>query len=261
MKSFASVFATLALALAACGGDESTHKSAEKIDRPARKVEAPEAPPVVVEAPKPAPVAPAPAPAPVDETRTDEPDKPEVDESIEALAKEVATHPRDADKRVALARQLLEAGDLDAAKKHAERATELKPDWSTAWNTLGRVELAAGALDDAIASFQTAVEANEENAYAWNNLGYALIRARRWGDAVEALERAVDSDTVEAFMWNNLGMAYEHMNRLDDARDAYDQGAAAGSTLAAAHRERLEGVHSIAGLPEIDEEPGESGTH
>jgi len=241
MKSFPVLGSVIAaLALVGCGSDDAKPATSKYQPKPADK------PTLVVPTP----------PAPKLEAKLESP-KPESPKPESPDAKlDGMKAPSTARELVAVARAELAGGDVAAAKRHAERATELAGDWSSAWNTLGRAELAAGAVDDAIASFEAAVEANDDNAYAWNNLGFAHMRKQAWSDAAAALEHAVEGDDAEAFMWNNLGMAYEHLNRLDAARHAYDEAATAGSALAKDNRVRLEGVHSIAGLPP----PDDSGT-
>lgn len=166
--------------------------------------------------------------------------------AIAVLHAGVSRWPKHATARVELARLYLAAGEPGRGKPHALKATELRTDWSTAWNTLGRCELGVADLEGAIVSFERAIEANEDNRHAWNNLGHTHILLKRWEDAVAALEHATDGDEVEAYMWNNLGMAYENLDRLDEARAAYEQGAAAGSRLAGKNRERLEGISTLA---------------
>ncbi len=199
-------------------------------------------------APRPEVVKPAPTPASIDEAMKQAAalDKGgDREAAIAVLHAGVSRWPKNATARVDLARLYLSAGEPGRAKPHAEKATELRADWSTAWNTLGRAELGMARFEDAIASFERAIEANESNRYAWNNLGHTLILLERWEDAVAALEHAVDGEEVEPYMWNNLGMALENLDRLDKARAAYEQGAAAGSTLAASNRQRLEGMTSL----------------
>jgi tetratricopeptide (TPR) repeat protein len=194
-------------------------------------------------------VAPAPAPVSIDEAMKQ---AAELDKSgdregaIAVLHAGVSRWPKNANARVELARLYLAAGEPGRGKPHAEKATELRADWSTAWNTLGRCELGVADLEAAIASFEHAIETNDDNRHAWNNLGHTLILLKRWDDAVAALEHATDGDEVEAYMWNNLGMAYENLDQLDQARAAYEQGAAAGSKLAGKNRERLEGIDTLA---------------
>jgi tetratricopeptide (TPR) repeat protein len=173
--------------------------------------------------------------------------------AIAVLHAGVSRWPRHAEARVELARLYLAADDAARAHPHAVAAVEERPDWSTAWNTLGRAELGRALLEDALVSFERAIAANPDNRYAWNNLGHTRILREEWQDAALALAHAVDGDEVEPYMWNNLGMALENLDRLDEARAAYEQGAAAGSTLAARNRERLEGLDTIAASPPVVE--------
>jgi tetratricopeptide (TPR) repeat protein len=179
--------------------------------------------------------------------------EPEVD-AIAALEAELEKAPDDAKLHTELARLHIAANHVRKARKHAERATELAPKSSGAWNTLGRVELLDKDYEEAIASFQMAIETNDQNSYAWNNLGLALSLDKQWDEAVEALETAVELDKVEPYMWNNLGMAYEHVDRLEDARDAYRDGAKAGSEAAKENLERLD-LEAMPDDSPVEDEP------
>lgn len=147
--------------------------------------------------------------------------------------------------KIQMARALLAMGEHDKARVSAEAAVDLDAASTFAWNTLGRVELAAGDIEAAVTSFEHALDNDEHNSYAWNNLGFALIELGRHEEAAEALENATSSASPTAYMWNNLGMAYEHLNLIAEARASYRQAADLGSEKAAANAARLEGVESL----------------
>jgi len=233
--SFRPVLFAAALSfLAACGDDQPVKpKPAKTAPAPAARTPAP----LPREPLPPAPVVQEPAPAAV--TLPALPGEPEVDKVAE-LEAELEQSPDDGKLHIELARLHITANQVRKAREHAERATELAPKSSGAWNTLGRVELLDRDHDEAIAAFQTAIECNDKNAYAWNNLGLALSLSERWDEAAEALEQAVELDEVEPYMWNNLGMAYEHLERLDDARDAYRTAKKAGSAAGKDNLARLD---------------------
>lgn len=153
--------------------------------------------------------------------------------------------------KIQMARALLQMGEHDKARVHAEKAIDMDGSSSFAWNTLGRVELAAGNSEAAVTSFQHAVDNDETNSYAWNNLGFSLINLERWQEAAEALENATSTAAPKAYMYNNLAIAYEHLDMLDEARAAYRQSSELGSDKAAASLIRLEGVESIK-IPDAD---------
>jgi Flp pilus assembly protein TadD len=157
--------------------------------------------------------------------------------------------------KIQMARALLQMGEHDDARAHAEAALEMDGASTFAWNTLGRVELAAGDREAAIVSFERAADNDRHNSYAWNNLGYTLIEEGRYQEAAEALENATSGADPKGYMWNNLAMAYEHLDLLDEARAAYRQAADLGSEKAAASLVRLEGVTTIRTGGEI---PGEA---
>lgn len=259
----------MALSFAACGDDAPRKTSKPAITAPAKPRPAPIAEPAPV--PEPVAVAPVatpePEPAPAPEPpktfgeAMDRGKQLRADGAYEeALAMfEIARgmKPGSAIPHVELARVYIELKDAAKAREHAEEAVDIWPSGSSAWNTLGRVELLEGDLDAAVASFERAVEENEDNSFAWNNLGYTLLRQERYEEAGEALERAVSGTTVMPYMWNNLGMAYEHQDRIVEARAAYGKARDGGSTIAAKHFDRLEGVTSVAQTDD-DAEPESS---
>jgi tetratricopeptide (TPR) repeat protein len=167
-----------------------------------------------------------------------------------ALEEEAAPH-------VELARVLLLQKDARGARAQAERAVELSPRSSAAWNTLGRVALLEKEYGEAVEHFSRATEENRDNLYAWNNLGLALMRLSRWEEAIAALETATNGEGPESYMWNNLGTAYEHEQRLEEARVAYAHGAGAGSQLASKNLVRLEIASLSVAKAEVETDEGE----
>jgi tetratricopeptide (TPR) repeat protein len=155
-----------------------------------------------------------------------------LDDAVTLFRAAAEAEPEKAEPQVELARTHLTRKDWKAARKAAEKAVELAPDSSSAWNTLGRVEWADRDDEAAIAACEKAIEKNPDNSWAWNNLGLVYLETKRPEQAVTALEQAVSGDEPEPYMWSNLGLAYERLDRLVEARAAYKQAARQGSDLA-----------------------------
>jgi predicted TPR repeat methyltransferase len=70
-----------------------------------------------------------------------------------------------ADRRFEFARDLLLKGDLTAAAELLEQATELAPNFASAWFTLGKIRERLGQRSPAIAAFQEARTADPEDRH------------------------------------------------------------------------------------------------
>lgn len=60
--------------------------------------------------------------------------------------------------RFALGTACFEAGDVEAAVRHLERATQQNPSYSAAWKTLGKALLEAKREKDAVAAWKIGIE-------------------------------------------------------------------------------------------------------
>ena len=68
-----------------------------------------------------------------------------------------------ADRRYEFARDLQLRGDLPAAAELLEQATELAPNFVSAWFTLGEIRQQLGQSDAAIAAFRKARDADSQD--------------------------------------------------------------------------------------------------
>lgn len=153
---------------------------------------------------------------------------------------------RSAEPHMELARLYIASHERGLAMAEANKAVQLAPLSSQAWNTKGRAELHRFSYEDAIGAFSKAIELNPDNVWAWNNLGYTELTLKRYDDAAQHLAEATSRPGATAYMFNNLGTALEHLDRLEEARVAFEAGGKLGSEAALASRKRLEGVKSIA---------------
>jgi tetratricopeptide (TPR) repeat protein len=166
--------------------------------------------------------------------------KKQIDKAIDIYLLASGMDETDARPHVEIAALMIPRREAAGARLHAQKAVELKPEWSRAWNTLGRVELLDGALDRAAEAFSEATKHNADNIFAWNNLGLVRIKQGEWTLAVEALKRATSGKGVRGYMFNNLGIALERLDEVDDALVAYREGLARGSGVAGQNFVRLE---------------------
>ena len=100
--------------------------------------------------------------------------------------------PRDVPARVNLAGALLDAGDVDGAADHLERALAERPGDPTALYLLGNVERRRGSLDGAEAAYRRALAIRPSYPQALTNLGLVLVAKHDLDGAEQALRRADD---------------------------------------------------------------------
>ena len=109
---------------------------------------------------------------------------------LEALAARTPDNPVTHER---LALVALREGKWDETKRHAERALELNPNLSLAWNYLGGAYYNQGRPREAIDSWQRAVESNPRNFDALFNIALVAGELRDARTARDALERFVAS--------------------------------------------------------------------
>jgi len=112
---------------------------------------------------------------------------------------------------------------VDEAEKQFKEAIRLKPDYSEAYNYLGRIYLYRGQTDAAIQSFQKALNNKRYNnpEKAYYNLGEAYMIKKEYANAAEQLERAVRLVPDYAAAYALLGQAYEGLRKDGDAKRSY----------------------------------------
>jgi Tfp pilus assembly protein PilF len=118
-------------------------------------------------------------------------------------------------REFAQAQKALEKRDVPAAVKRLERAVEIAPRFSEAWNTLGTIAYQSRDLRRAEECFRTALEADPK---AWEplvNLGGALLSALKLDEALTCNIHAVLARPNDALANSQLGMTYFELGRPD----------------------------------------------
>ncbi len=96
---------------------------------------------------------------------------------------------------------------MDDAHALLRRATQIAPDYTGAWLTLGALFMQMNKFVDAIDAFTKATELEPKNAEAWGGLGNANSRAMYPEKAIEAFEKALELNdatpqTLSAYAWD-----------------------------------------------------------
>jgi tetratricopeptide (TPR) repeat protein len=142
-----------------------------------------------------------------------------------------------------LATALQEAGRVDEAVAHYERALRIQPEYAPALNNLGTALMAKGDIEGAIAAFReslrlqpTSIQARDLLAAAQYDLGTALLSQSNYARAEALLNETLRLRPNDAEAHNNLGIALASMGRLPDAMEHWRRALAIKPGFADAQR-------------------------
>ena len=110
---------------------------------------------------------------------------------------------------------------LDDAEALLRRATQIAPDFTAAWLTLGRLLMDVNRYVEAIAAFETATRLEPENAEAWGALGNANGRAMYPEKAIVAYEKSLAIRSDAASVLSAYAWELKTLGKQDAALDAY----------------------------------------
>lgn len=111
--------------------------------------------------------------------------------------------------------KLLAKPDVAGAVKRLERAVEIAPEFSEAWNNLGTIAYQSGQYQRAEECFRRALEADPNSYAPLVNLGGVLVTTVQLDEALKYNIYAVLSRPNDALANSQLGLTYFHLNRLD----------------------------------------------
>lgn len=131
---------------------------------------------------------------------------------------------------------LVNAGEVQAAVPHFQRALELEPAFAAeAYNNLGMALAKLGLAEGAVSHYRQALEQLPEYASAHNNLGTALIEAGDLDGARWHFRQAVALDPDIATAYNNLGLLLADEGEMADAQTHYRRALEADPDYGQAH--------------------------
>ncbi|HXK03095.1 MAG TPA: tetratricopeptide repeat protein [Verrucomicrobiae bacterium] len=134
-----------------------------------------------------------------------------------AVSRRELTIPEKAFREYADAQKDLERHDTAAAEKRLERAVELAPQFSLAWNNLGTIAYQTQRFPLAEKRFREALKQDPAAYEPLVNLGGVLINLRQLDEALEVNVHATLVRPNDALAHSQLGMAYFEIGRYDDA--------------------------------------------
>lgn len=98
-----------------------------------------------------------------------------------------------------------------------QRACQIRPDYSSAWNRLGILYDKLGKYDKAEEAFSQAIQHAPKVAFLHNNLGFSYLLEGRYLEAEQSLRRAVELNPQFQRAQVNLGIALAKQGRSEEA--------------------------------------------
>jgi len=132
-------------------------------------------------------------------------------------AKELAI-PERAHREYEEAERRLARRDAEGAVAHFERAVELAPQFSEAWNHLGSIAYQARDYTRAESCFRKALDADPNSFQPLVNLGGVSINLAKFEDALQYNLYAALTRPNDALANSQLGMNYFYLGKLDLAQ-------------------------------------------
>ncbi|MGD1042062.1 MAG: tetratricopeptide repeat protein [Sedimentisphaerales bacterium] len=112
---------------------------------------------------------------------------------------------------------LSEAGRLDEAAIHLNRAVQLVPIFVEARNNLGKLYLKQGKINEAIDCFTELAKRKDAPAEVHYNLASALLMQKRYDEAIKHLARVLELDPDYAHAPSAMAVALMSAGRTDEA--------------------------------------------
>ena len=118
---------------------------------------------------------------------------------------------------------LSDAGRLDEAERHLNRALEIEPGFSNARVALGVALQRRGKTAEAISTLEYAVAQDSANPWAHRNLAACLANSGRIGEALKHFRLAAELNPQDQVSWLGLAQALTTSGQLAEADKAYRQ--------------------------------------
>jgi len=132
-------------------------------------------------------------------------------------------HPSTAAEWYNKGNEWLNKGMCKEAIECYNRALELDPHLSVAYNNRGRAYGDLGQYDKALADCNRAIELNSNLAVAYNNRGALYGKLEQYKKALVDFEKAIELNPNSALSYNNRGFAYYRLGRRDEALSDYNK--------------------------------------
>lgn len=140
------------------------------------------------------------------------------DRATEAFERAQVLDPRNPAYLLTLGQIAYAAGREAVAREYAERALDMKPNYSDAIFFFAQMDIAAGDTASAIDAARAVTTLEPQNPVRFFQLGILQYSAEQYAAAATSLERAVALNREYANARYYLALVYDALERTDDAR-------------------------------------------
>ena len=130
--------------------------------------------------------------------------KQENQKAIEAYQKAIELNPKHSEAYNNLGNIYLSMGQSEKALEAVKQALNLKPNFVFAYNTLGTIYIHLNEIDKALEAYQRAIELNPHFSLGFYNLGVTYGDLKENQKAIDTYNRAIDLDPENELAYCNL---------------------------------------------------------
>jgi len=141
-------------------------------------------------------------------------------ESSDVVSIKQLTVPRKAQNEYRDALKRLEKRETDKAVEHLEKAVEIAPHYSDAWNRLGTISFVSQDFARAEKYFRTALQHDPTSFSPVVNLGAALYAQGKIEESLELNKKAVSMEPRDPLANSQLGLSYLALKKYPEAEDS-----------------------------------------
>jgi tetratricopeptide (TPR) repeat protein len=126
--------------------------------------------------------------------------------------------PKDAKKAFDKGRDLLKKKKDAEAEKEFEKAVEIYPKYSTAWNELGKLKEQKNDTEGAVKAYTQALAAEPKYLYPYRQLAGIYMKDQKWQEVADTTSRLIKLDPVDfpdAYFYNSAANYY--LKNYDEA--------------------------------------------
>jgi tetratricopeptide (TPR) repeat protein/predicted amidohydrolase len=118
---------------------------------------------------------------------------------------------------------LADLGKYEEAIRCFDKAIELKPRDSLAWNNKGVALDCLGKYEEAIRCYDKALEIDPKDSDAWNNKGVALGNLGKYEEAIRCYDKAIELNPTYEDAWSNKGAALGRLGKSEETLVCFDK--------------------------------------
>ncbi|MFH0701024.1 MAG: tetratricopeptide repeat protein [Candidatus Woesearchaeota archaeon] len=135
--------------------------------------------------------------------------------------------------------------DPGKAKEHLDKAIELNPNFSQAYNLRGRCFKYLNDYDSALADYLKTIALDDNFGEAWRNAGNAYLYLKKFEEMIPAFDRSIDLMPNSALAFNNRGYGYFVMRQFRLALLDHEKAIQIDPNYAEAHYDKAMALKSL----------------